>query len=306
MPASVFFELLFEKMSEVAAVKRITPITTKNPKNTIRNAISQSQMIVSTGDGRYRWKPRLINNSIIRHTIQAAELVDNRLYWDDDVKDALCPTFFASQQYRDRSPINVTLPDGIITTFTLKMFSADIWGTQADANFWKWFHDINAQPGDHLLFKVVDGEMKQYEVIYQRRKERDEETITERNQAFVGKVSMNDQELDEIRRRMQESLIEAKREDLCEQYGMQLDNLDSSLLSPEAKNEWLDYVLEFERQFENAKTITVRERIGNPTIRPVEEIPQSELEATVNELLELLYENAIAAGFLGEWDDLSA
>lgn len=91
-----------------------------------------------------------------------------------------------------------------------------------------------------------------------------------------------------------------------EEYGMQLDNLDSSRLSPEAKNEWLDYVLEFERQFENAKTITVRERIGNPTIRPVEEIPQSELEETVNELLELLYENAIAVNFAGDWDDLSA
>jgi hypothetical protein len=117
---------------------------------------------------------------------------------------------------------------------------------------------------------------------------------------------MNDQELDEIRRRMQDSLIEANRDQLREQYGMQFDNLDSSKLSSEAKNEWLEDVLEFERQFENAKTITVRERIGNPTIRPVEEIPQSELEETVNELLELLYENTIAVGFAGEWDDLAA
>lgn len=169
----------------MAAVNRIAPITTKNPKNTIRNAITQSQMIVSTGDGRYGWKPRLINNSIIRHTIQAAELVHNHLYWDDDVKDALSPTFFASQQYRDRSPTNVTLPDGTITTFTLEMFSAGIWGTQAEANFWKWFQKLNAQPGDHLLFKVVDGEAKQYQVVYQSRKERDEETITKRNQAFI-------------------------------------------------------------------------------------------------------------------------
>lgn len=117
---------------------------------------------------------------------------------------------------------------------------------------------------------------------------------------------MNDQELDKIRRRMQESLIDAKREELREQYGMQIDNLDSSPLSPEAKNEWLDSVIEFERQFENAQTITVRERIGNPTIRPVEEIPPDELEEVVDHLLELLYENAIAVDFAGEWDDLSA
>lgn len=117
---------------------------------------------------------------------------------------------------------------------------------------------------------------------------------------------MNDQELDEIRRRMQESLMETNRDLLREQYGMQLDNLDSSSLSPEAKNEWLEDVLEFERQFENAETITVRERIGNPTIRPIDELPQSEMEETVDGLLELLYENAISVDFLGEWDDLSA
>ena len=78
---------------------------------------------------------------------------------------------------------------------------------------------------------------------------------------------MNEQDSDGMRRRIQESLIEAKREQLREQYGMQFDQLDSQL-TPEAKNEWLDYVLEFERQFENAQTTTVRERIGNPPIQP--------------------------------------
>jgi hypothetical protein len=87
---------------------------------------------------------------------------------------------------------------------------------------------------------------------------------------------------------------------------MQFDNLDSSKLSSEAKNEWLEDVLEFERQFENAKTITVRERIGNPIVRPIEEVPMYEMEEVVDNLLGLLYENAIAVDFLGEWDDLSA
>lgn len=117
---------------------------------------------------------------------------------------------------------------------------------------------------------------------------------------------LDNDSLDEIRRRMQESLIKANRDLLREQYEMQLDNLDSSGLSPEAKNEWLEDVLEFERQFENAKTITVRERIGNPIIRPIEEIPIYALEEAFNDLLELLYENAITVDFLGEWDDLSA
>ena len=37
----------------MARVNNIAPITTKNPKTTIRNAISQSQLLVSTGDGRF-------------------------------------------------------------------------------------------------------------------------------------------------------------------------------------------------------------------------------------------------------------
>ncbi len=166
-------------------VGQIRPITTKNPKSTIRNAISQSQMLVSTGDGRYGWKPRLINNAIIRHTIQAAELSDERLYWDDDVRDIICPTFFASQKYKDRTPVQVTLPSGKTADFSLEMFSAGIWGTPATPEFWAWFHNLNAQPGDHLLFTVVDGEARQYQVAFQRREDRDEETITTRNREFV-------------------------------------------------------------------------------------------------------------------------
>ena len=49
--------------------------------------------------------------------------------------------------------------------------------------------------------------------------------------------------LDEMRRRIQESLAQAKREQLRDEFGMQFDYTDSQL-SPEAQNEWLDYVLD--------------------------------------------------------------
>jgi hypothetical protein len=117
---------------------------------------------------------------------------------------------------------------------------------------------------------------------------------------------MKDNEsLDEMRRRIQESLVQAKKEQLREQYGMQSDFTDSQL-SLEGQNEWLDYLLEFERQFEEAKSITVRERIGNPPIQPIEEIPLYALEEAVNHLLDLLAEHGIVVDFLGEWDDLAA
>ena len=118
------------------------------------------------------------------------------------------------------------------------------------------------------------------------------------------KMQDNDS-LDEIRKRIQESLIQSKREQLRDEFGMQFDHMDSCL-SLEGQNEWLDYLLDFERQFENAPRITVRERIGNPTIQPVTEIPLYALEETVNDLLDLLAEHGIVVDFMGEWDDLAA
>lgn len=111
--------------------------------------------------------------------------------------------------------------------------------------------------------------------------------------------------LDEMRKRIQESLIQAKREQLRDEFGMQFDHMDSRL-SLEGQNEWLDYLLDFERQFENAATITVRERIGNPAIQPLAEIPLCALEEAVNQLLDLLGEHGIAVEFMGHWDDLAA
>ncbi len=111
--------------------------------------------------------------------------------------------------------------------------------------------------------------------------------------------------LDEMRRRIQESMIQAKREQLRDEFGMQLDYADPQL-APEAHNEWLDYILEFERQFENAQSITVRERIGNPPIEPVENIPLYALKEAVNNLLNLLAEHSIVIDFMGDWDDLAA
>lgn len=110
--------------------------------------------------------------------------------------------------------------------------------------------------------------------------------------------------LDEMRKRIQGSLIQAKREQLREEFGMQLDHMDSRL-SLEGQNEWLDYLLNFERQFENAPLITVRERIGNPAIQPLAEIPLYALEGAVNELLELLSEHGISVEFMGNWDELA-
>lgn len=110
---------------------------------------------------------------------------------------------------------------------------------------------------------------------------------------------------DDFQDRIQRILNEKKKDDLREQYGMQMEG-HSDELSPQAEGEWLDYITEFERQFENASRISVRERIGNPAIRAVVEIPESELETELDALLELLSQNNIVIDFLHDIDDRTA
>jgi hypothetical protein len=111
--------------------------------------------------------------------------------------------------------------------------------------------------------------------------------------------------LDEIRRRIQTALIQSKREELYEKYDVQAEYVNP-LLSPEVENEFLDYILEFEKQFESAETITVRERIGNPTILSLAELPPDKVGEAVEALMDLLLAHGIAVDFLGEVDDIEA
>lgn len=107
---------------------------------------------------------------------------------------------------------------------------------------------------------------------------------------------------DDFQDRIQRILNEKKKEDLREQYGMSLEG-HSEKMSPQAEGEWLDYITEFERQFENAKQISVRERIGNPDVKPLAQVPDSDLAAELDRILNVLGEHNIAIDFLHEQDD---
>ena len=110
---------------------------------------------------------------------------------------------------------------------------------------------------------------------------------------------------DDFQDRIQRILNEKKKEDLRKWYDMQFEG-HSEELSPQEESEWLDYITEFERQFENATEVSVRERIGNPKIRPLADIPEAELEAELDQLFELLYANNIVVDFINEVDDREA
>jgi hypothetical protein len=166
-------------------VNTLAPITTKNPKQTIRQAVGQSRLIVATGDGRYGWKPRLIIGSVLRLTLSASDLGGRAVEFDEDLRDALWPAFFEIQKRSDRSPVNVRLPDGSTAQLPLDFLGKGHWGTTGSPDFWAWLKTLNAAPGDHLIFRVLDGDAKLHAVEFQPRAARDEAAIAARNQAII-------------------------------------------------------------------------------------------------------------------------
>jgi hypothetical protein len=166
-------------------VHAITPIMTRNPKGTIRSAIGQSRLIVATGDGRYGWKPRLITGSVIRLTLSQFDLTGEAIQFGDELRDAIWPSFFESQKRSDRTPVNVRLPDGSVTQLPLNFLGPRRWGTLGSPEFWTWFESLGAAPGDHLIFRVLDGDAKLHSIEFQSRVARDEAAIAERNQIVV-------------------------------------------------------------------------------------------------------------------------
>ena len=110
---------------------------------------------------------------------------------------------------------------------------------------------------------------------------------------------------DDLQEDIQRLLNEKKKQELREKYGMQ-DEWARADLSPEFEAQFLTYVEEFERQFEQAEEMPVRQYIGFPSLRPLTDIPPVELEGALDELLNLLASHGIIVEFLYEVEDREA
>lgn len=167
-------------------VNALAPVVTRNPKGTIRNAIRQGRLIVNTGDARYGWQYRMINDSVLRLTLSESDCRGEAIEYPGELRDALYPAFFASRIYGDREPVCFKLPDGTIARLPLDhLREARCWGTRGTPEFWGWFTSLRARPGDALIVRVLDGEARLYAVEFQTRAARDETAIAVRNQQIV-------------------------------------------------------------------------------------------------------------------------
>ncbi len=105
---------------------------------------------------------------------------------------------------------------------------------------------------------------------------------------------------DDFQDRIQRIMNEYKREEIADKYGAHFSEGSNPDLSPEIEAQWLNYVEEFERQFENATRIPLREYVGSPSTVSLADIPDSEVEAELDRLLDLLAEHSIYVDFLND------
>ncbi|MBU0474316.1 MAG: hypothetical protein KKF62_09140 [Bacteroidetes bacterium] len=84
-----------------------------------------------------------------------------------------------------------------------------------------------------------------------------------------------------------------KKKEIEDKYDATFHKPDDSDLSPALENEFLNYIQQFEEQFETTDDIEVLEYLGNPIFKKLEEILPNEIESEIEKVLNIYFENNV-------------
>ncbi len=166
-------------------VNRRRPVTTKNPKGTIRGALGQGSQLISLGDGRYGYLPHLVQGSLLRQPLVEKKPANHPLVYPDEVREALWPSFFESQKRKSTRPVRLLLPGGEEVELSLEFFGRGLWGSSMPEGLRRYLVESRAAAGDALLIRVVDGESGRCEGRFEPRRKRDKAAIEARNRELA-------------------------------------------------------------------------------------------------------------------------
>lgn len=85
------------------------------------------------------------------------------------------------------------------------------------------------------------------------------------------------------------------------EHGMEMS--DTSGLSAQTENQWLNNVYNFEQQFKSAKKATVYEVIGRPAFKKLEELSVKEVTVALRQLLSCMEEKGVALDCSCQYED---
>ena len=96
---------------------------------------------------------------------------------------------------------------------------------------------------------------------------------------------------------------ELKRIKLSLEHGADFSLPEDANVPPEVESVWLDYIQKFEDEFAKDKKTTVYEFIGSPEFRPVAEIPDEEIEASLDKLRTVMGKNNVILDTICDVDE---
>jgi tetratricopeptide (TPR) repeat protein len=171
--------LTFQEIVEAVGRQRRVP--TKNPKATVRGALTSARQIMSDGQGHYDYLPRMISGSLLRLPLAEKKPANHPLIYTDEARHALWPSFGEGEKRSDRRPVPTRLEHGAETALSLEFLGTGIWGCAMPEPIRAYLVDQRAQAGDALLIRIAHGERQTCEIQFEAQRHRDSEAVAARN-----------------------------------------------------------------------------------------------------------------------------
>lgn len=148
----------------LARVAARQPIVTKNPKQTVRNALSNDSLCQSTVDGCYVYLPTFARLACVRVPMERAAPAQGLLAVSAEVAALLWP--LAEWAERGPTPL-LSLEGGPEVAAIWK--SEGLWGrlhtlVGLPAAFWTWWQECSTGGADALVVRCEDGEAGRFTV----------------------------------------------------------------------------------------------------------------------------------------------
>ena len=162
-------------------VNRRRVVNTRNPKATIRAAISQGKQLVSLGNGQYGYLPHLLQDSLLRKPLFEKNPTTHPLIYPAELRQALWPSFLEIGKRESHRPVRMRLPNGVEVDLSLGFVGRGVWGCPMPEYLRRYLAENRAAAGDSLLIRVLDGEAGRCEGWFEPRGKRDTTAVAARN-----------------------------------------------------------------------------------------------------------------------------
>jgi len=180
-PAPVSMDALIHTVGEMR------PLTAKNVRSAMHNAIGQSPLCTSLGDGRYWWMPHLLRENRFRLHLSTEDLGQGRLSITDEARLGLLPNFFGARSRMGDLTVHIELADGPVLERPVEHLGDANWGFNPCPELVKWYKDQRVRSGDDLVLVVIDADAspRHYRLEHQPAHQRDETRVKARNQELA-------------------------------------------------------------------------------------------------------------------------